>query len=70
VFKTIGIGCGHRILYFILHASVQTVANCCRDSNKFEILLAVVSTGRRNTLIFRKRWSVLNEVSPQDLLFS
>ncbi|MEM5476818.1 hypothetical protein, partial [Pacificibacter sp. AS14] len=23
---------------------------------------AVASTGRRNTLIFRKRWSVLNEV--------
>jgi hypothetical protein len=24
---------------------------------------AVASTGGRNTLIFRKRWSVLNEVS-------
>jgi uncharacterized protein (DUF2147 family) len=29
----------------------------------------VASTGRRNTLIFRKRWSVLNEVPYQDLLF-
>ena len=32
-------------------------------------LWAVASTGRRNTLIFRKRWSVLNEVPYQDLLF-
>ena len=30
---------------------------------------AVASTGRRNTLIFRKRWSVFYEVSSQDLLF-
>jgi hypothetical protein len=30
---------------------------------------AVASTGGRNTLIFRKRWSVGNEVSYQDLLF-
>ncbi len=33
-------------------------------------LWAVGSTGERNTLVFRKRWSVLNEVSSQDLLFS
>jgi hypothetical protein len=33
------------------------------------LLWAVASTGRRNTLIFRKRWSVLNEVPYQDLLF-
>jgi hypothetical protein len=32
-------------------------------------LRAVASTGRRNTLIFRKRWSVFYEVSSQDLLF-
>jgi hypothetical protein len=30
---------------------------------------AVVSTGGRNTLIFRKRWSVEHEVSSQNLLF-
>lgn len=30
----------------------------------------VISTGERNTLIFMKRWSVSNEVSSQDLLFS
>ena len=30
---------------------------------------AVGSTGGRNTLIFRKRWSVQNEVSPPHLLF-
>ena len=30
----------------------------------------LVSTGGRNTLIFRKIWGVLNEVSSADLLFS
>jgi hypothetical protein len=34
------------------------------------IFAGVASTGGRNTLIFRKRWSVGNEVSYQDLLFS
>jgi hypothetical protein len=33
-------------------------------------LSAVVSTGRRNTLIFEQRWSVQYEVSSSHLLFS
>ncbi|MFT7596393.1 MAG: hypothetical protein ACI8R4_003728, partial [Paracoccaceae bacterium] len=32
-------------------------------------IAAVVSMGRRNTLIFRERWSVLNEVSHTDILY-
>jgi hypothetical protein len=34
------------------------------------VLWPVGSTGGRNTLIFRKRWSVEHEVSSSDLLFS
>ena len=30
---------------------------------------AVASTGGRNTLVFLERWSVENEISPQNLLF-
>ena len=33
------------------------------------LLLAAVSPGRRNTLIFLERWSVYNEVSHTDVLY-
>jgi hypothetical protein len=60
-------------------ARLSTVSKRCRiTSNGFRAQTqrgegpdcAVLSMGGRNTLIFRKRWSVEHEVSSSDLLFS
>ena len=56
------------------HSGLEADLGCIAASAQFGLWLAtraaVASTGRPNTLIFSKRWSVLNEVSSQGLLFS